>query len=312
MNQLLSTTFLQTNGTYIVGLSGGPDSVALLHALVQLQHTYNLRLIAAHLNHEWRSDASEDVEFCKHLCKTLNVPFEYTTASENRSVIKHNGSQEAAGRLMRRNYFEQLHKQHNADGIILGHHQDDQHETFFIRLIRGTTLDGLACMKEQDGIYLRPLLTCTKQEILSYINEHNLSFLHDITNESDAYLRNRIRKTVMPCLYETDDRAYDNLSRLIKNIQEEQEYIKKVLAEKQKLYTTEKGLNCKKLKTAPPFEQKQIVKQWALDGALPCTLTEALLKEMIRFLCSERGGVHQVHRKWSIEKKEGYATIHTL
>ena len=119
-------------------------------------------------------------------------------------LTKDTGSQEDRGRRLRRTFLEKIAKEHSADAIALGHHQDDQQETFFLRLIRGASITGLAGMKPRHGLYIRPLLDCKKESILTYLRTEGLSFLHDSTNEDDSFLRNGIRLNVLPALRSCD------------------------------------------------------------------------------------------------------------
>ena len=156
--------------TLIIGLSGGPDSVFLIYFLHEFQSLYKIKLIAAHLDHQWRENSAQDVKFCQQVCENLRIPFVTKKIGELSVPFKNNGSQEELGRKYRRFFLESIRKEYNADFIALGHHADDQQETFFIRLARGSSLTGLTCMKEKEGIYLRPLLTVNKSDILEYLH----------------------------------------------------------------------------------------------------------------------------------------------
>lgn len=132
---------LPHGGTIIVGLSGGADSVFLLYALYMLRSTYNIQVIAAHFNHEWRGQAADrDEEFCKDLAQKLDIPFVRSSMSMLKNNITYNGSKEAIGRAARRTFFASAYTEYNADAVALAHHASDQIETFLIRLIRGASL----------------------------------------------------------------------------------------------------------------------------------------------------------------------------
>jgi len=150
----------------VVGFSGGPDSVFLLHLLASIRTSHNITLIAAHLDHQWRSNSHEDVVFCKTMAEQLNITFISSTINALQKDFNANGSTEAQGRAARRHFFETVLKEQNAQGIALAHHLQDQEETFFIRLIRGSSLSGLTGMLSRDGAYIRPLLEINKSEIL--------------------------------------------------------------------------------------------------------------------------------------------------
>lgn len=306
----INTDLLKSKNTYIVGLSGGPDSVYLLHQLVALRTNKNLTLIAAHLNHEWRASAKQDVLFCQQLCAQLNVPLVAKKASELDYFVKPNGSKEETGRKLRRFFFEQVAQEHKADGIILAHHADDQIETFFIRLIRGSTIAGLSCMKEQNGLYIRPLLNVPKEHIMSFLQEHVLAYVIDPTNESQNYLRNRIRTQVIPALKTCDARATHNFARTLTNIQATEEFLQKLTMQTYaQLLDEQETLDLKKLCEIDEYLQKRVVQHWLVHNQACHTLTHAFLDEILRFLQSPQGGIHRLNTHWEIEKKQSKAII---
>src|SRR5579872_4562008 len=213
------------NSTIILGLSGGPDSVFLAHLLADMQKKGLCTVIAAHLDHQWRTDSANDVQFCQALAEQLGITFVSTSIDNLSLSVKFNGSKEEMGRRMRRHFFEQVKNEHEAHAIALAHHADDQQETFFIRLLRGASLTGLTGMKPHHGDYIRPLLEISKAEILDYLTAHQITYLIDPTNESDAYLRNRIRNTVIPALTATDNRFSANFMATLHRLQETEEFL---------------------------------------------------------------------------------------
>ncbi len=147
-------SLITAGDTIIVGLSGGPDSVFLLHFLATLKKEYNLTLIAAHLNHGWRESAIDDELFCKTLCTEQGITYRSAHASKLTPTKKSRGSLEDEGRMLRHHFFAQLAQEYNAHKIALAHHQDDQEETFFIRLIRVQASPGLqACGHKKKCLY---------------------------------------------------------------------------------------------------------------------------------------------------------------
>ena len=147
----LASTKKKENLTLLLGLSGGPDSIFLFYDILPLVIQKEINLIIAHLDHGWRENSTQDANFCKNLSEKHTIPFHLEVASTFEENIKYNGSLEEKARIMRRIFFEEVAEKENADYILLGHHQQDQLETFFIRLIRGSSLQGLACMKEING-----------------------------------------------------------------------------------------------------------------------------------------------------------------
>jgi tRNA(Ile)-lysidine synthetase-like protein len=221
---------IERNDTIIVGLSGGPDSVFLLHILVELSKEIPITLIVAHLNHEWRQEAHQEQLDCQALAEKFNIPFVTAKISELTLPFKRNGSKEEYARKARRYFFEKTAHEHNANSIALAHHLHDQEETFFIRLIRGSSLTGLTAIKPRNGLYVRPLLETHKSEILDWLHTHNITYAVDASNDSQDYLRNRIRSTVLPALRECDNRFEKNFLTTFQRLQETELFLEKLTA----------------------------------------------------------------------------------
>lgn len=304
---------INQNDTIIIGLSGGPDSVFLLHTLIALQEKYNLTLIAAHLNHEWRPEANAEEEMCCNIAKQFNVTFVSAKLSSLPITKKHTGSKEEFARTMRRQFLEQVSRDHHADRIALGHHAQDQQETFFIRLIRGTSLAGLTGMHPQHGLYIRPLLETNKSDILEWLKTHNITYAIDTSNESDEYLRNRIRSKVIPALAECDERWNTNFLTTINRLKQDEELLQAIACNAYKeLIEIEKSksiFNVSSLKDMHPTLRYRVIVLWLIDNQVQFSSTQAFLDEIIRFLSNPRGGTHVIHDQWSIIKKQNKALI---
>ena len=132
-------------------------------------------------------------------------------------------------RVLRRSFFESAARDHAAESIALGHHQDDQQETFFLRLIRGASIAGLAGMKPTEKKYIRPLLGVYKNDILEYLKKNNLAYIVDSTNESEVFLRNALRLKALPALRSCDDRFDKNFEKTHAHIQETDAFIARLV-----------------------------------------------------------------------------------
>lgn len=312
-NYITKHNLLVHNNTIIIGLSGGPDSVFLMHTLVELQKKYNLTLIAAHLNHEWRPEADCEEKLCRSLAQQLNIPFISATLSSLAPQKKYNGSKEEYARTMRRHFLEQIVHEHNADRIALGHHAQDQQETFFIRLIRGTSLSGLTGMEPRAGLYIRPLLETNKADIVQWLHDNNISYAHDLSNESHDYLRNRIRSTVLPALEQCDERWNNNFLTTINRLKQDDALLDdiahatltKILIQKddKEVFDTQQFV------TIHPSLYHRIIILWLIRNNVPFAITQSFLDEIIRFLSHERGGKHDIHEEWGLVKKQGMVWI---
>lgn len=292
----------------IVGLSGGADSVFLLNLLYREKDNLNLEIVAAHLNHEWRESAIVDEEFSIALCDHLKIPIIVKRASDLDFVPKERGSKEDVARQLRRYFFESVAKENGAKFVLLAHHLDDQEENFFIRIIRGSSVAGLAGIKRIEGIYFRPLLEISKKEILDILNQNHISYINDPTNDSVDYLRNKIRKNVIPALRETDERFDQNFLKTVTKIQVANNFIEKIATETLSNISSEKGLEIKQLLACDPFIQDQVIVKWLIQNRVPFTPSDSFIKEVKKFLFSKEGGSHTFD-KWKIIKEKNIAII---
>lgn len=298
------------NQTIIVGLSGGPDSVFLLYYLLSKKTAYNLNIIAAHLNHEWRDSAQADADFCANLCNRLGVQLISSTISKLGITIKSSGSKEQDARHARRAFFAQLIQEHTADAVALAHHKDDQEETFFIRLFRGTSLTGLVGIQPKTGLYIRPLLCIGKQDVLAWLTEQNINFAVDPTNESHDFLRNRIRHTLMPVLNEIDARFSTSFTNTLERLQETEQFLTRLTQKTfQEIAQFDAALGCHTLNkeqflSLDPIMQYRILVHLLALEKVPFPATQAFLDEILRFLNRPENKPHSIHTAWKVIKKK--------
>jgi tRNA(Ile)-lysidine synthase len=181
----------------VVGLSGGADSVALLHALSRRP---GLRLVAAHLDHGLRPGSRRDAAFCRRLCRTLGVPSRSARADVRARAASEGGGLEEAARDERRAFLEGVRAAEGADAIALAHTRDDQAETVLLRLLRGAGSAGLGAMRARAGPLLRPLLRVSRADVLDHLAAHRLEWREDPSNADPAIVRNRVRHELIPYL----------------------------------------------------------------------------------------------------------------
>ncbi|MBN1315378.1 MAG: tRNA lysidine(34) synthetase TilS [Anaerolineales bacterium] len=190
--------------TVLVGVSGGPDSLCLLHGLVDIRDKQNLNICVGHLDHQLRPDSSKDAKFVERTCSEWGVPCTIKSVDVNQLADKLKLGVEEAGRQARLDFLTDLAKSIGANKIALGHNADDQAETVLMHILRGAGLDGLegiAGIRTLGKIYLvRPLLTISRSDIEAYCHEHQLEPHIDSSNRDRTYFRNRIRHDIMPYL----------------------------------------------------------------------------------------------------------------
>jgi tRNA(Ile)-lysidine synthase len=190
---------IRPGATVLVALSGGADSVALMHALLELRERFDLRIVAAHLNHRIRAfESDRDETFVREMCARLGVELRVAHA---RGLEADSANLEERARDARYQFLNRAADALGADFIALAHHADDQAETVLMRILRGAGIAGLAAMSERGpGRLVRPMLGLCRAEILSYLQARGISFVEDSSNLSAEILRNRIRNELIPML----------------------------------------------------------------------------------------------------------------
>ena len=201
----------------LVAISGGCDSVSLLHAL----HSLRWPVVAAHCNFHLRGDESlRDERFVADLCRRLNVPLriKHFDVAAHRNL--HPMSVEMACRELRYEWFEQLRRQEECAAIAVAHHADDQIETFFLNLLRGTGLTGLTGMKAARDHIVRPLLNLHRADLLVYLRQVGEDFVTDSTNAQNEYRRNALRNVVLPTLSQSFPQAGHGILTTMSHLRE--------------------------------------------------------------------------------------------
>ncbi len=188
---------LNPDGKVIVALSGGADSVALLHILLSLHY----ECMAAHCNFHLRGEESErDEQFVRSLCGEWRVPLHVRQFDTEAYARANRLSIEMAARDLRYAWFRELAAREQAKAVAVAHHADDQAETVLMNLVRGAGLRGMCGMPVRNGLVVRPLLCCTRQGIEDYLRTKQIPFVTDSTNTQTDYKRNKFRHIVLPML----------------------------------------------------------------------------------------------------------------
>lgn len=215
----------------IVAVSGGPDSTALLLALAALAPEYGLKLTVAHLNHMFRgADAEADARWVADLARRLNVPFAREDTDVPELIRRTGMTVEQAGRVARYRFYERLAREIGATKVAVGQTRDDQAETVLLHLLRGAGLTGIAGIRPKRrapyGWVVRPLLEVSRAETEAYCAAAGLTPRHDPYNDDLAYLRNRIRKELLPWLEtHANVRVKEVLAQSAAIWQEEEDYL---------------------------------------------------------------------------------------
>jgi tRNA(Ile)-lysidine synthase len=207
----------------LVGLSGGADSVALLRLLLEVAADYPLEVRAAHLDHGLRPESGADARWVQGLCERLRVPLSLERVEVAELARQGGCGLEEAGRLARRQWLEGQARRQGCGAIALGHQRGDQAETVLHRLLRGTSLPGLAAMRPRQGLYIRPLLGWPRQALEAYLEGCAQDYLQDASNLDPAFTRNRLRHQVLPLLRQFNPQLEEHLAALARRVAQEEE-----------------------------------------------------------------------------------------
>ena len=218
---------VQKKDSVLVGVSGGPDSMALLHALMALSNLMGLQLGVAHLNHCLRQTAADnDEQFVKTAAEKLGLPFFVKKKDIAAEREKTGLSLEEAGRDARYHFFNAVCQKIHFDKVAVGHHQDDNAEQILLNLIRGSGPAGIGGIPPVRENIIRPLIQTTRTEILEYIETQEIDYVVDQSNNDEHFARNKIRHQLMPLLKSTyNPQISDTLNRLGAILKSEEEWI---------------------------------------------------------------------------------------
>ena len=206
---------LNYNDLYIVALSGGADSVALLLLLKE----QGFRIHAAHCNFHLRGEESDrDEAFCVELCGRLGIELHRVHFDTKTYADLHHVSIEMAARELRYRWFEQLRQDIGAAAVCVAHHQNDSVETILMNIIRGTGLRGLTGIQARNGFVLRPLLCVSRDEIERFLAERGQSYVTDSSNLTEDYMRNKIRLQVLPLLQTLNPAVLNHILQTAENL----------------------------------------------------------------------------------------------
>ena len=230
----------------LLALSGGVDSMVLARLLLLSQRDYETtsqrvemqsqsqsNLAFAHCNFHLRGeDSNRDERFVTDFARENNIPI-YIKHFDTEAYAKENSlSIEMAARELRYNWFKELKEIHNFDKVALAHHGDDQIETFFINMLRGSGIKGLKGMKPQNDFYVRPMLFSNRNQIMTFAKENDIQWVEDYTNQETVYLRNKIRHQIIPLFDEIKDNARQCLNFSIECLSSENELYRNLIDEK--------------------------------------------------------------------------------
>ena len=222
LSQLRRYEMVQPGDRVVCAVSGGADSVALLFAMYLLREKLDISVEAAHFNHHLRGAESDgDEAFVRELCHRYDIPLHVGQGT----VTAGEKGLEAAARDARYGFFAAL-----SGKIATAHTADDNAETVLLHLVRGTGLKGLGGISPVRGNIIRPMLTVTREQVTAFLAEYHLDHISDSSNETDLFLRNRLRHHVMPLLRQENPRLAENLSAMAMRLREDEQALEALSA----------------------------------------------------------------------------------
>ncbi len=264
---VVESGLLQKGDSLLVCVSGGADSVALLHLLCFGLADYHFRLTACHLHHGLRASADGDLLFVRTLCRAWGIPLVAARADTAALSARQKKGIEAAGRTLRYAFFERTADRCGCDKIVTAHTLNDQAETVLLRLIRGSGGRGLCGIPPRRGRVVRPLLTVERREIEAYLAACHIPHREDETNHTDAYTRNRVRREILPLILRENPRFLKAASRLAAALRADESYLAAETDALKAAAKRENGYDLKTLQKADPALLRRFCLQLAGSGS---------------------------------------------
>ena len=231
---------IENGDRLILGVSGGPDSIAMLNILNDIRNDKKLHIefdiIVAHVNHLIREEAKDDERFVKDFCKRINVPFYSKSIDVQKIANNKKIGTEEAGRNARYDFFDEVLAKTNSNKIAIAHNKNDKVETMIMNILRGSGTTGLKGIEPiKNNKYIRPLIECERSEIEEYCAQNNIEPRIDRTNFENIYTRNKIRNVVIPYIKkEFNPNIIKTMDRLSELVKEEDEYLENTVKSKYK------------------------------------------------------------------------------
>ena len=236
LRTIKENNLIETGDKLVLGVSGGPDSTAMLNVLNEIKDEIKFEIVVAHINHMIREEAEADEEYVKNMCNKLNVEFYSKRIDVQKLANTNKAGLEETGRKVRYEFFEEVLKNTKSNKIAIAHNKNDKAETVLMNILRGSGIQGLRGIELKNKHYIRPLLECERNEIEDYCTQKNLNPRIDKTNFENEYTRNKVRNIVIPYIQkEFNPNIIETINRLSELTKQEDEYLK---TETKKVYNT--------------------------------------------------------------------------
>lgn len=286
---IIKNSLINNNDKIVVAVSGGPDSMCLLNVLCDLKNTfkekYNIcyELFVAHVNHMIREESEYEKEYVENFCKLKNTPFYYLKKDVKKISKELKISEEACGRMVRYDFFEEVREKTNSTIIATAHNLNDDVETILLNIIRGTGLNGLTGIDYKFKNIIRPLLDIKKSEINKYNEILNINPCIDKTNFENVYVRNKVRNILIPELEsEYNSNIVNNLVRMKKLVKNDENFLKEYTEKVLKNCLIENNINSVKFKISVIINEHESIKL-------------RIIREIINYKIGNLDGIENIH-----------------
>lgn len=292
---------LQRGQRVAVALSGGRDSVCLLHVMRHVAPNLGLTLSAVHVNHGLRQEAGADEAFCRSLCRRWQVPLTVYHVDTKARIRSSGESVEEAARVLRYEALERL----PVSWVALAHHQADQAETLLLRLLRGSGLKGLGGMRAVRGRYIRPFLSISPAQLEAYEKEQGLTHVEDASNYDIALQRNRVRHQLLPLLQQFNPEAVRILAQTARLLQDDEDFIESCLPRAE---AEEQTLSCSQLLSQPPAIQTRMLRRWLAAVGAGRDIQQVHIQQLLQLAKGSTGRAISLPKGLTIDKS--YDILH--
>ena len=297
---IIRYNMLKKDDTVIVAVSGGADSIALLHAMHSLEQELGISVIACHVNHNLRGEESmRDEQFVRDFCNNRKIPV--TFHSIDIKADKHESVEERA-RKMRYECFEKMCSGFASAKLATAHTASDNAETVFLNILRGTGTKGLCGIPPIRGNIIRPLIRCTRDDIESYCKENGLEYVTDSSNLSDYYTRNKLRHRLIPLLQEFNPSLFEAVSRMTSAVYDDNALLERICAEAKENARTDDGYSCEKLAELERTVLCRVVSSVLSDNGIePSALR---INECVQIILDKKGKINLCRNRFAVVRKK--------
>lgn len=261
---------IERGDAVVAALSGGADSVSLLHAMKQLSEQLGIEVSACHINHHIRGEESDrDMRFCEELCDRLQVPLVIREANVTELQQKHESLEECARRI-RYDFFAEVSE---GKKLATAHNSNDCAETVLLNMMRGTGLKGLCGVPPIRGNIIRPLIYCTRLEVEEYCSASGLTWVTDSTNFSVDYTRNKIRHIILPEMLKINGSLFSTMNRMERSLRTDSDFLEEMASQRLEEARCPGGYSAPVLAELPaPLQSRAIRMIFSAGGIEPSAL----------------------------------------